>query len=191
MKIHLTWIHATAAVAIAVFGSQAALGQYAPYGTTQYGAAPQTYSAPQPYTTPQQYAPRRTRRASHSPGVLAATSQCAPAVSPDRSLRHTRLQRERQRRSRLLHARNDPGPYLHRSAGPSDRISTHRANAELRRAFSAARALQPNVPYPQTAMRTTYPALAQNNSDSDACRRRSPQRRRRPPHARAHHERKQ
>ena len=49
MKIHLTWIRATAAAAIAavgVDGHVACAQQYAPYG-----AAPQQYSAQQPYAT--------------------------------------------------------------------------------------------------------------------------------------------
>ena len=52
MKIHLTWIRATAAAAIAavgVDGHVACAQQYAPYG-----AAPQPYSAQLPYAAPQQ-----------------------------------------------------------------------------------------------------------------------------------------
>jgi hypothetical protein len=51
MKFHLAWIRTTAAAALAVVGSQTALGQYPPYGAVpqQYNGPQQQYSGAQPY----------------------------------------------------------------------------------------------------------------------------------------------
>ena len=165
MKIHLTWIQATAirataAAAMAFAGSEAALAQYAPYGTTGYGAAPQPYSATQPYAAPQQYAPQ-----AYVPQQPAAAPQQYPQTAAYGTPAYNASSVLAQGYSTPI---TNPAPaYTAQPARPTAYQPTPQPPSYAVRPQQYTQqppAQQPYAAYPQTAMRPTYPSLAQNNN---------------------------
>jgi hypothetical protein len=158
MKIHLTWIRATAAAAIAavgVDGHVACAQQYAPYGAAPqpysaqlpYAAPQQQYAAPQPYAAQQPYAaPQQQYPTTQYPQTAAYGTPAygAPAPAPAYTTQPAR-----------------PTAYTPPAQQPSYMVRPQQQPI-------AQQYPQQQPAYPQTAMRQTYPALAQNGTPTPA-----------------------
>jgi hypothetical protein len=136
MKAHLAWIRATAVAAATVVGvdGHMAFGQYAPYGT-----APQPYAAQQPYATQQPYAAPQQQQypATQYPQTAAygTPGYGTPVQAPAYNPQPAR-----------------PTAYVPPAQQPSYMVRPQQ------------QPLAQQAPaYPQTAMRPTYPTIAQNN----------------------------
>jgi hypothetical protein len=179
MKVHLTWIRATsirttAAAAIAVAGSavsgidaQLAFGQYAtPYGTTQqpYVGQSQYSTAPQPYSGQSQYAAPAPATQYPTAQYSAAQPYVAPQANPYPTTQYPQPA-----------AYGTPGY----AAAPAAPVAAYNAQPARPTAAYTPPAQQPSYmvrpqaqpvaqqqmpSYPQTAMRPTYPYVAQNNA---------------------------
>jgi hypothetical protein len=150
MKIHLAWIRATAAAAIAVvgLGGHLAFGQYAPYGTApqQYNAASQQqYSGQQPYAGQSQFAaPQQQYPATQYPQTAAYGTPGYGAPAPAYGAQPAR-----------------PTAYTPPAQQPSYMVRPQQQ--PMAQQYPQQ---QPAAAYPQTAMRPTNPYLAQNNGVS-------------------------
>jgi hypothetical protein len=138
MKIHLAWIRATAAAAVAVVGldGHVALAQYAPYGA----APPQQYAGQQPYVAPQQYAAPQQQQypqtAAYGTPGYGAPAPAAYSAQPAR-----------------------PTAYV----PPAQQQPAYMVRPQQQPMAQQQYPQQQQPAYPQTAMRPTYPSIAQNN----------------------------
>ena len=138
MKAHLAWIRATAVAAATVVGvdGHVVFGQYAPYGT-----APQPYAAQQPYAAPTQQQQQYPATQYPQTAAYGTPGYGAPAPAPAYNAQPAR-----------------PTAYVPPAQQPSYQQPSYMVRPQQQQPVA-----QQAPAYPQTAMRPTYPTVAQNN----------------------------